>query len=282
MTRLPLARPAPAVLGCLTVIPALTAAVIVGAPLPAQGAVSTNWADQGISTGIKGVDVSLWQHGYPTPMNFATLKANGVRFAFIKSSDGHPKADAQAAKWWAIDRPAAHAAGLVVGTYHFAQLTSDPSLLMADARAEARLAAARTKKYKRGYLATALDIEGVPRNLTRAQVTSWALRWLRTYQRITGRTPHIYASRWLAESWLIPSQLGQYPLWLAAYGKGYPRPRPVRGWPASAPRFWQFTGSGQVPGSGSPRIDLNVFLGSPAQLRAIARLPKRKAPRFGL
>lgn len=260
----------------------LCAGIVLGLASPAQAEDAISWDDQGIVGGIRGVDVSLWQHNQPTALDFKILKAAGVRFAFIKASDGLPKGDAPAANWWAVDSAAAAQAKLVVGPYHYAQPTADPLAIVADANAQAKLAAKRTAGPKKGRLAMALDLETAPENLTRPQLTTWAITWLRKYQRISHRIPYLYSYDYFIQTRLLPDPaLTKYPLWLAAYGKQITSRPAVPGWP-TAPLIWQFTSSGQIAGSGSAKIDMDVYYGTSAQLRKAAKLSRAAGRQYGL
>ena len=245
---------------------------------------SADWSQQQITAGIRGVDVSQWQHGYRKPLSFAKLRKSGVRFALIKASDGKSVGDRPARKWWPIDRKAARKARLVVGSYHYGRPTSNVNNLVADAVGEANQAAARTGRYVSGYLPTALDLESAPTNLTPAQVTLWAETWLRTFKDLTGRAPILYSYRYfLATRVLATPELTSYPLWFAHYGtKQGGTTAPIAGWPVDAPDFWQFSSRGRLAGSGSTNIDLNVFFGSGDELRQLAHMSVASAQQFGL
>lgn len=243
-----------------------------------------NWTGQSIVAGVRGVDVSRWQHGYRSPLDFKKLRKSGVRFAIIKASDGNRAEDRHARKWFKVDRPAARKARLVVGTYHYGRPTSEVSQLANDARAQARQAARRLGKYVHGYLPTALDMEKAPSNLSRDQLSFWALTWLQTYEQLTGRQPILYSYRYFLDARLTASpQLTGYPLWFAHYGvKQGPRPAPINGWPVTAPTIWQFSSRGRLPGSGSTNIDLNIYFGTGDDLRRFAKMSEQSARAFGL
>ncbi len=243
-----------------------------------------NWTDQQITGGIRGVDVSRWQHGYRNELSFKKLRKSGVRFAIIKASDGNKSEDRHARKWFKQDRPAARRARLVVGTYHYGRPTSNVEMLESDAREEARQAASRLGKYVHGYLPTALDLEKVPANLTPEQVSVWALTWLQTYEQLTGRQPMLYSYRYFIDTKIAATPpLTNYPLWFAHYGvKQGERPAPIARWPESAPTIWQFSSRGRLPGSGSTNIDLNIYFGTGDQLRRFARMSEQSAHNFGL
>lgn len=271
-----------AVASGLVAVGLAASSLVVASPAQARPD-ATSWTNQGIRSGIKGVDVSRWQHGNAQELNFAKLRSAGVQFAIIQASNGYPRSDAIAAQWWAIDRPAAKRAGIVVGSYHFAYPTAKVRNLVTDAQAEARLAARRTSGFGKGHLATALDLESAPANLTKAQLTRWATAWLNTYKRKSGRTPYLYSYTYFIETRLNPVRsLTRYPLWLADYGRGQAKPESVRGWPRRKTKLWQFTSSGKLPGSGSRTIDLDVYLGSTKSFRKRAQLTKRSARRYGL
>lgn len=262
---------------------ALAMTVTIASPSSAKRQ-SANWDQQQITNGIRGVDVSQWQHGYSKPLNFKKLRKAGVRFAFIKASDGKSAGDRPAKKWWNIDRRAAKKAKLVVGSYHYGRPTSNVNNLVPDAVGEATQAAARTGRFVSGYLPTALDLESAPANLTPAQVTLWAETWLRTFKTLTGRTPILYSYRYfLANRVLATTELTGYPLWFAHYGtKQAGTTAPIAGWPADAPDFWQFSSRGRLAGSGSTNIDLNVFFGTGDELRRLANMSVATAQQFGL
>lgn len=269
----------------LAAVTVATATVVSAAATPAHAKrQAANWSEQQITTGVRGVDVSQWQHGYRPPLNFKKLRKSGVRFVFIKASDGVSSGDAPARKWWKQDRRAAHDAKLVVGSYHFGRPTSNVAKLVSDAIGEAQQAARRTGKFVNGYLPTALDLETAPSNLTPEQVTLWAQTWLETFKSATGRTPILYSYRHFLQTRVEAThELTSYPLWFAHYGtKQGGRTAPIAGWPTDAPDFWQFSSRGRLAGSGSTNIDLNVFFGSGDQLRRLADMSVESAQEFGL
>lgn len=262
----------------------LTAAVLTASPSVADSHEAHNWAEQP-AKGPRGVDISQWNHpaDYYDPDNyegahpdFGLLRSgSAVRFAIIKASDGRgPTQDAITARWFARDRRDAHKAGLILGTYHYGLPKANTSLaaIKADAKSQARVAAHRVKQWRTGYLPMALDLEEAPESLTPRQLTAWALAWLRKYEQIANRRPYLYSYRWFLMNRLVAKPaLTEYPLWLAAWGRGPDRAPAVPGWPAA--RMWQFTSKGRIPGSGSLNIDLNVYSGGMRQLRTDALLP---------
>lgn len=254
--------------------------VVTPAPTPRLAA--THWTNQGFARDmIRGVDVSRWDHVGPKRLSFHRLQRAGVRFVFIKASDGIPRYDAEAARWWAIDKPAAKAEHLLVGGYQYAVPTTDKSRLQEDATWKATVAAQRVGRIRRGELPLVLDLEEVPRSLNRRELTEWTLTWLRTAHALTRRRPMLYTYTSFVQDRLAPARgLSEYPLWQADWSRGRAAPPQIKGMqPAS---FWQFTSDGAVRGAGADRTDLDVFMGGRRALLALARVPFRMHRRYGL
>ena len=244
---------------------------------------ATSWAHQGL-TGIRGVDVSRWQHIGPGVLDFRKLQRRGVRFAIIKSGDSSRSAHAEAGYWYARDKVAARRAGLLVGAYYYATPTSRKRQVVADAKRQARKAARRVGRISVGHLPLALDLETEATSLGKRKLTRWTLTWLRVVAKRTGRTPWFYSYTRYMERRLLPSpKLQRYPLWHANWGL-YLKDRPlqIRGWPADHARIWQFTDSGRLPGSGSRVLDLNVYRGTAEELLAEAGLGPGAAKRYDI
>lgn len=123
----------------------LCGAVAVAGVQPVIGAKpkpkARSWAHQGLKD-IRGVDVSRWQHIGPGVLDFRKLQKRGVRFVVIKSGDTSGSAHAEAGYWYSRDKAAARKAGLLVGAYYYAVPTSKKRRVVADAKAQARKAAA--------------------------------------------------------------------------------------------------------------------------------------------
>lgn len=245
---------------------------------------ATSWAHQGLAD-IRGVDVSRWQHIGPGVLDFAKLRKRGVRFVIIKSGDTSRSAHSEAAYWYGRDKAAARRAGLLVGAYYYAVPTSNKRRVVADAKAQARKASARVGgRLRPGHLPLALDLETENTRLGRADLTRWAVTWLRVVEKRTGRTPWFYSYTRYMERRLLPDDaLQSYPLWHANWGLFLQdRPMQIRGWPADHARIWQFTDSGRLPGSGSRTLDLNVYRGTGEELLAEAGLGVEAAERYDI
>jgi len=176
---------------------------------------------------ILGVDLSRWQSS-DQPLDFNRMAAAGVGFAFIKGSDGLLTEDALAIPHVTAWAPAAKAAGILVGYYHFGRIpvTDDLALIAADAQAQALQAATRLAElggYDDRTLPYVLDMERVDTKITDEAVTLWTITWLDAMQAATGRVPILYsyrnflATRFLQDPVTI-DKLRNYHLWLAQPG----------------------------------------------------------------
>ncbi len=245
---------------------------------------AVSWDHQGLS-GIRGIDVSRWQHVDGRHPDFAKLQRQGVRFVVIKSGDSYSSAHSEAGYWYARDKAAVKRAGMLVGAYYYAVPTSNSGRVVRDARAQARKASARVGgQLPKGHLPLALDLETDATSLNRSDLTRWAIAWLRVVERRTGRTPWFYTYTDYLNRRLLPDPaLTKYPLWHANWGLYLDQePLQPRGWPTSPWRVWQFTDSGRLAGSGSKVLDLNVYRGTAEELLAEAGLAPKAAQKYDL
>ena len=243
---------------------------------------------------IHGVDISRWQHPNDAQIDFAKMYAAGIRFAMIKASDTRDDADALSLQYLLIDRPAAQAAGIYTGFYHYAILpnTTDPAAIIRDATAQAQKVIWRVSAIgglTARDLPYALDLENkcvkVNSNgscatyATKSSVTLWAETFLAILNEKLGRKPILYSyPSFLEGSMNKSAALGKYPLWLAQYAINpfdpinQPGLKPagcyVHSWTSSACQsqwiIWQYSscGIGTKYGVPSARVDLNVFRGT--------------------
>ena len=243
---------------------------------------------------IHGVDISRWQHPYGKLIDFTKMYSAGIRFAMIKASDTRDDADALALQYLLIDRPAAQAAGIYTGFYHYAILpnTTDPAAIIRDATAQAQKVIWRVSAIgglTARDLPYALDLENkcvkVNSNgscatyATKSSVTLWAETFMEILNEKLGRKPIFYSYPSFLEGSMNKSAiLSKYPLWLAQYAINpfdpinQPGLKPagcyVHSWTSSACQsqwiIWQYSscGIGTKYGVPSARVDLNVFRGT--------------------
>jgi lysozyme len=223
-------------------------------PLPQVDAPAQPPTPPPVVTVAEGVDVSHWQG----TINWQTMKAQGVKFAFIRSSNGLTL-DTRVGTY----APAALSAGIPYGFYHYYQPGIDPIQ-------QANTVISIAKKY--GYdLPIAVDLEegaNIP-----ADYANRVLTCLKHLEAQLGHKPIIYTSTgyWIG-TLKAPAWGANYPLWLAAWTTAS---APVVPQPWSSWAFWQYSNSGEGADYGvqSQRIDLNRTKNLSAYL-----IPRKPAP----
>ena len=195
---------------------------------------------------VHGIDASRWQGEIDWP----EVARGGVSFAWLKATEGGDLADP------AFDRNfrAALRAGVPAGAYHFFHHCTD-----AETQAHWFI---RQVPRRAGALPPVLDIEFTPRSPTcRTRPEPAAVRAeIRTFQRILaahyGQRPVIYTT---PDFWRLNDlgRLGGEEFWLRSVAG-----HPSDSYPGTRWSFWQYSGTGRVPGV-SGDVDLNAFSGSP-------------------
>ncbi len=186
-----------------------------------------------------GIDVSYYQGDIAWPR----VARAGVRFAFIRVSDGTEIFDTKFATNWR----GAGRAKILRGAYQFFRADQSPV-------DQADVVIRALRAHGMGELPPVLDLEtteGLPLSTVAARAQAWIAR-IRSglkVEPIVYTNPGMWAYRGLPE-------LASQPLWLAHYTDGCPQlPRPFTKW-----SYWQYTDNGRVPGIDGP-VDLDVFDG---------------------
>ncbi|KAF9560560.1 hypothetical protein EC968_006108 [Mortierella alpina] len=204
----------------------------------------------------KGIDVS----GYQPNINWATVKANGIEFAFIKATEGtgykNPQFNSQ--------YTGATNVGIIRGGYHFAL----PDRSSGAAQATYFLANGGGWSNDGITLPGALDMEFNPYGATcygksPSAMVAWIRDFSNTYKAKTGRPPVIYTttSWWQQCTGNNAGFASDHALWIARYASAVGT-LPA-GWGYHT--FWQYADSGPNPG------DQNVFNGDRAGLLRFAK-----------
>jgi len=209
-----------------------------------------------VGDNVLGFDVSGWQ----TSTDWAGAVAAGYKFVFIKSTESDNFINPYFNGQW-VD---AGKAGLLRGTYHFAQ----PAQSSGAAQAEYFYAhGAAMSAVTPGTLPPVLDIENSNcAGMTQAAMVSWIGSFMSTLKALTGRTPLIYTYQkwWNNCTGANTSLAAKYPLWIAD-------PTPTV---ATEPRMpgtwktWTFWQWGAPPFSGGG--DADVFHGTDPAVLASA------------
>lgn len=193
---------------------------------------------------VHGTDVSKYQRS----VDWRTARASGISFAFIKATEGGDRVDDMFAQHWS----GARAAGVPRAAYHFYYFCRS-------AAEQARWFIQNVPK-ESGALPPVLDMEW------NAQSPSCKLRppadvvqkemkiFLDIVEKHYGKKPIIYTSIDFFDDNKLANFRG-YPYWLRSVA-GHPTER----YGEHPFTFWQYTGTGIVPGIGG-NADINVFNG---------------------
>jgi lysozyme len=198
---------------------------------------------------VAGIDVSYYQES----IEWRRVRRAGMRFAFIRVSDGVTVEDPRFAKNWS----GAKRAGMLRGAYqHFRPEES------ATAQADLLVAAIARDP---GELPPVIDVE-VDGGKSPDQVADRVRTWVARVRSQLGVEPIIYTGPEFWRERVGGADLSSQPLWVAHYTRNCPTvPPPWTTW-----TFWQHTDSGQVPGIEGP-VDLDVFAGTLDDLEDLAR-----------
>jgi GH25 family lysozyme M1 (1,4-beta-N-acetylmuramidase) len=235
---------------------------------------------------VEGVDVSRSQQ--PDDCDWIEAAASGLRFAWIKGSEGRGGSGAY------VDPSAvAHASRIrrsvvVPGMYHFARpdnrfVESQDGYANGVSEGEHAARTAFELGLVERELPIALDLEkysgkdSAGKPIANTQQRDDMVRGtVDTIERLTGRLPVVYTgagfwgyqhSQWLADELHDRGVL----LWLVSYSRASDPPKTITGWPWS---FWQWSGGGDFefaeawPGLPSP-IDRNRYRGSASEFAGL-------------
>ncbi|NUR29006.1 MAG: lysozyme [Catenulispora sp.] len=208
------------------------------------------------SWGPAGVDVSHY-HG---TINWSSVKAAGISFAYIKATEGTTYTDPQ----FSANYLHAYNAKVIRGAYHFAQ----PGLSSGSAQATYFASHGGAWSADNLTLPGMLDLEGGCAGLSTTSMRSWILAFYNTYKSKTTRDVVIYTS----PSWWNTCTGGwsgmatKSPLWVANWTTAS-NPTIPTGFPYAT--IWQYTDSGSVSGI-SGAVDRDRFNGTSARLLALA------------
>lgn len=192
-----------------------------------------------------GIDVSYHQDA----IQWAKVRKAGIRFAFIRVSDGTTVEDPRFDENWA----GAKQAHVLRGAYQFFRPEQSPT-----AQADLLIAAIARDG---GELAPVIDVEATG-GKSPAQIAGAIKVWVERVRNRLGVEPIIYTSPEFWRDRVGGADFSSQKLWLAHYTAECPRvPAPWKAW-----TFWQYSKTGRVPGIKGD-VDLDVFAGTIDDLR---------------
>lgn len=204
---------------------------------------------------IHGIDVSKFQGD----IDWNAVANSGVKFAWIKATEGGDNADARFQANWT----GAKAAGVPHGAYHFVYWCRPPLEEMANFEQNAPV--------ENDALPPVLDVEATPtsktchRHLTQEGAIAEMKVMLDEMERHYGKRPVIYTTVDFYQAILADGAFMDYPIWVRStkyqpsvkYG-----PRP---W-----HFWQYQSDGSIAGI-QVHVDRDAFFGTEKQWEAFLR-----------
>ncbi len=199
---------------------------------------------------VHGIDISRYQSG----IDWSAARDAGVSFAFLKATEGGDTVDPRLTEHW----NAAASGGVAVGAYHF----------FYHCRSAAEQAAWYIQNVPRrpGALPPVLDMEWTPFSPTctvrppATQVRAEIQVFLDALHAWYGTRPIVYTTiEFYRDMGLL--DVTDTDLWLRATARD-----PTDLYGRSDWRFWQYSGTGRVPGIPGD-VDLNAFNGSAAAWR---------------
>ena len=206
---------------------------------------------------IHGIDVSKFQGD----IDWSKVADSGVKFAWIKATEGGDRADARFQANWT----GAKQAGIPHGAYHFVYWCRPPMEEMAFFEQNAPV--------EDDALPPVLDVEATPtsptchRHLTQEGAIADMQVMLNEMERHYGKRPIIYTTVDFYEAILSDGAFMDYPIWVRST-KYHPAVRyGSRAW-----RLWQYQSDALVPGIGT-KVDRDAFYGTKEQWEAFLRNP---------
>ncbi len=204
---------------------------------------------------IHGIDVSKFQG----EIDWGAVANSGVKFAWIKATEGGDHADERFQANWT----GAKAAGVPRGAYHFVYWCRPPI--------EEVNWFEQNVPVEPDALPPVLDVEATPesktchRRLERESAQADMRVMLEEMERHFGKRPVIYTSVDFYEAILSDGAFSDYPIWVRST-KHHPSVRyGSREW-----KFWQYQADGHITGIDG-KVDRNVFYGTPQQWEAFLR-----------
>ena len=212
---------------------------------------------------VKGIDISKWNSQGKKPIDWAKVKASGVKFVIIRAGyRGQTTAKMYADPYFEEHIEGALAAGLQVGVYFYSQAITEQEALE-----EASFLLSIIKDYKLTY-PVCFDWEPVAKSragqakLSKAKASAIARKFLSTMEGY-GYEAMLYSYHSAIKTYFNDELTNDYKVWMAYYFKAYQNNgveyKPGDKLPSTKYPFqmWQYSSTGVVPGIEGV-VDMNV------------------------
>ena len=194
---------------------------------------------------VQGIDISKYQG----TIDWRKVRDSGVRFAYLKVSEGGDHVDDRFYENWA----GAATAGVQRGVYHFMYWCRTAS--------EQAVWFTQAVPHDPSQLPPVLDVEWnhasvtCPKQTTRADAIAKIHKMLEIMEYHTGKRPIIYTDIAFHRD-VLEGEFPEYEFWLRSVAAEPDERFTDRPW-----TFWQYTATGRVPGINGD-VDKNVFQGT--------------------
>lgn len=213
---------------------------------------------------VHGIDVSKYQGR----IDWQQVAQSGVKFAYLKATEGGDRKDEMFAMNWA----GARAAGIPTGAYHFYYFCRPVDDQIAWFQTHVPPAP--------DALPPVLDMEWNAQSKTckshppAEQIRADMRRFLAAMKAFYGKEPVVYTDIGFHRDILASGDLPDVPFWLRSV-KAHPNERySNRGF-----AFWQYTATGRVPGIRG-NVDQNAFAGTQSQWNDFLRSNNARGTAF--
>lgn len=234
----------------------LGASLVAGAAF--SGALSDKKPNSGVAAArempIQGIDVSYWQGD----VDWQEVDDAGVRFAYIKATEGGDRLDPKFHDNW----NGARKAGIARGAYHVMYWCGP-------AREQASWFTMNVPN-DGDTLPPVLDVEWngysktCPNHIARKAAIAKIKVMLEAMEAHTGKRPIIYTDPKFHQD-VLEGEFTNYQFWLRSVAAKPEARYGTRDW-----AFWQFTTTGRVPGVAGA-VDRNSFNGTPADWKRVLK-----------
>lgn len=204
-----------------------------------------NGVRRAYSMPVQGIDISRYQG----KIDWNRVRKAGIRFAYMKASEGGDHVDARLYRNWG----GAARAGIARGVYHFMYWCRTAS--------EQAIWFSHAVPQDPTQLPPVLDLEWnhasvtCPKKVPRAEALAKIRKMLQIMEYHTGKRPVIYTDISFHRE-VLEGELKGYEFWLRSVAAEPHERFSNRPW-----TFWQYTATGRVPGI-KGNVDRNVFNGS--------------------
>jgi lysozyme len=226
-----------------------------------------------------GTDVSH----YDGQIDWSSAGKQGIRFAYVKATQGVQSTDNTFARNWAELGKVWNdeATRVYRGAYHFLSAQGDATVQAQHFLSHmgpvlpSDLPPSVDLEWDAPPHSTDIDASDRWKSLSASEIVAKVQTWLEAVERATGRTAIIYTQpRWWSNRIGKTDKLSKYQIWIADYSTKSQLSEVPEKPEGYSVRLWQFSENGRATNGFSTNIDVNVFKGSRDEFLAAVAPPK--------